>query len=665
MSINQLYDYAEGGFRIFPLWGMVSGKCECHDDECSNPGKHPRVSSWQNSPFNDDEQLDAMSQYLVTTGFGVCLDAHLVLDIDPRNNGDKSFDKLCTDLGIDLRKESQFIVETGGGGWHIYFKVPADQKLMAHHKDYPGVDFKNGTSGGSFVVGGGSLHASGAEYTFEKGHPQDVDYAPDALLDMLQKREVRNKSLDGVEVSNREIKDALEHLSPDASRDEWVSYGMAIHDATNGEGIYLWDEWSAKGSKYRGFEDIERCWHSFGKSTNPIRIGTLFRDAENAGYIRPVTFDHDPQFDATQSDSVDHDDSAPDDIDEVDAPKPKHVKMLEALLASDDAEMLRVANMQWLIDGLIPAESFGVVFGEPGCGKSFTMVDMACSVASGEQWQGIDTGDEGIVVYISAEGGNGMRFRKRAWEQKHRKAPLMRVLPMTTIMDDPKDVGQLVQVLREYKKRIKQPIKMIVVDTLNRSMMGNENDNSDMADFVRGCEKLQHEHKCGVVVVHHSGKDAERGARGASALKAATDFEVMVGKKDDMITVTHTRAKDVEPLPPVICRAEVVVIEGYLDYKSREITSLVPMAANFGDEMRAASMMSERETLLLDIVKREALAAGSADMSCDKAQVRESFGDELGVSGGALAQALSKNLKLLRDRGMVEYDRNEIKYTAF
>ena len=258
-----------------------------------------------------------------------------------------------------------------------------------------------------------------------------------------------------------------------------------------------------------------------------------------------------------------------------------------------------------------------------------------------------------------------MRFRKRAWEQKHRKAPLMRVLPMTTIMDDPKDVGQLVQVLREYKKRIKQPIKMIIVDTLNRSMMGNENDNSDMADFVRGCEKLQHEHNCGVVVVHHSGKDAERGARGASALKAATDFEVMVGKKDDIITVTHTRAKDVEPLPPVICRAEVVVIDGYLDYKGREITSLVPMAANFGDEMRAASMMSERETLLLDIVKREALAAGSADMSCDKAQVRESFGDELGVSGGALAQALSKNLKLLRERGMVEYDRNEIKYTAF
>lgn len=664
MGINQTYDYAEGGFRIFALWGIDNdGKCECDDPECIVPGKHPRSGGWNNTPYNDEEQLDAINEFLISTGFGVCLDNHLVLDVDPRNKGDESLVKLCADIGLDLQKESAFVVETGGGGLHIYFSIPAGLRLMGHHKDYPGVDFKNGTTGGSFVVGGGSMHVSGSLYEFEKGCPQDVDRAPQPLIDLLIKHEVKNKSLDGLEVSNQEITDALEYLDPDADRDEWVSVGMAIHDATHGEGKNLWEEWSSRGDKYKGPDDIDRCWHSFGKSQNPIRIGTLFKLAEARGYSRPVTFDHDPSLDTTPSEPEnDHQEPA---VDEIEAPKPKHVKMLEALLADDDAEMLRVSNMQWLIDGIIPAESFGVVFGEPGCGKSFTMVDMACSVSSGEQWQGLDTGDEGLVIYISAEGGNGMRFRKRAWEQKHKRAPLMRVLPMTTIMDDPKDVGQLAQVLREYQRRIKQPIKMLVVDTLNRSMMGNENDNSDMADFVRGCERIQHEHKCGVVVVHHSGKDAERGARGASSLKAATDFEIMVGKKEDIITVTHTRAKDVEPVPPVICRAEVVTIEGYLDYKGREITSLVPLAANFGDEMRAASLMSERETTLLDIIKREAVAAGADDMTCEKSSVKESFGDEIGVSGGTLSQALSKNLKLLRDRGMVEYDRHEVKYTAF
>lgn len=664
MSINNAYDYSEAGFRIFPLYEHINGVCQCHDDECNNPGKHPSINAWNSAPYWSQEQLEAMVEYTITTGFGVCLDDHIVLDIDKKNGGYESYEKLCKNLGIDFEKESGFVVNTGGGGLHIYFTVPNGSDLMAHHKEYPGIDFKSGANGkGSYLVGCGSVHASMQTYERKKGFPQDIGPAPDSILKLLHREKSQNKTYEGVEVSNQEISNLLEYLSPDIEYHEWVKVGMAIHHATNGEGFHLWDEWSHVGEKYAGREQLDRHWHSFGKSNNPVTIGTLINMGYSAGYVRPVTFDHDPSLDLTPDEDETEYQEPP--IDHTPAPKPKHVKMLDALLADDDAEMLRVANMQWLIDGLIPAESFGVVFGEPGCGKSFAMVDMACSVSSGEQWQGLDTGDEGLVIYISAEGGNGMRFRKRAWEQKHKRAPLMRVLPMTTIMDDPKDVGQLAQVLQEYKRRVKQPIKMLVVDTLNRSMMGNENDNSDMADFVRGCEKIQHEHKCGVVVVHHSGKDAERGARGASSLKAATDYEIMVGKKEDIITVTHTRAKDVEPIPPVICRAEVVVINGYLDYKGREITSLVPLAANFGDEMRAASLMSERETILLDIIKREAVAAGADDMSCDKSSVKESFGDEIGVSGGALAQALSKNLKLLRDRGMVDYDRHEVKYTAF
>lgn len=661
MGINQTYDYAEGGFRVFALWGMTpDGKCECDDEECIAPGKHPRAGGWQNAPLNDEDQLDALNEFLITTGFGVCLDNHLVIDVDPRNGGDESLARLNDDLGLDLKNESRFVVETGGG-WHIYFSLPSGVPIMAHHKDYPGIDFKNGSSGsGSFVVGGGSMHASGLMYEFDKGYPQDIENPPGVLLAMLKKSEVRNKTLDGQYVTNQEIIDALTYLDPDADRDDWVSVGMAIHDATHGDGKAMWEEWSANGEKYRGSEDIDRCWHSFGKSANPIRIGSMFRMAEARGYVRPVTFDPDPAM-AIQPDG----ETPPGGQEEPEAGKPRHVKMLDALMADDDAEMLRVANMQWLIDGLIPAESFGVVFGEPGAGKSFSVLDMACSVSSSEPWQGLDTGDEGIVVYISAEGGNGMRFRKRAWEQMHRPAPLMRVLPITTIIDDPKDVGQLVQVFREYRRRIDQPIKMVVIDTLNRSMGGNENDNSEMADFVRGCEKIQAEHQCGVLVVHHSGKDAEKGARGASALKAATDYEVMVAKKDDIITVSHTRAKDVEPIPPVICRAEVVTVDGYLDYKGREITSLVPMPATMGDEMRAAASMSDREKALIEIVQQEAVKAGAADMSCDRAQVKDAFGRNVGIHGGALSQALSKNLQALRDRGMVEYDRVEIKYTAF
>lgn len=652
MSINQVYDYVEGNFRVFALWEITTaGKCDCDDPDCVAVGKHPRISGWNRTPYQDDEQIEAMQEYLVTTGFGVCLDNHLVIDIDPRNGGDASYKKLQDDMGMDLNAASGCIVATGGGGWHVYYSVPKDMPLMSHHKEYPGIDFKNGTTGASFVVGAGSLHASGMAYEFEKGNPCDLTEIPQCLVNLLKRKETKNKSYDGAEVTNTEIHAILGHIqNADVHYDDWIKVGMAIHDATHGEGFQMWDEWSMQSAKYNP-QMMDQRWHSFGKSANPVRIGTLFHMAEDSGYIRPVTFE-------SKIEVVD------DEVAEI-VVKPKHVRMLESLLASDDAEMLRVSNMAWLIDGLIPAESFGVVFGEPGCGKSFTMVDMSCAVASGTQWQGLDTGDEGVVIYVSAEGGNGMRFRKRAWEQKHNKAPLMRVLPITTIMDDPKDVGQLTQVLREYRKQVGQPIKMIVIDTLNRSMAGNENDNSDMAQFVRGCELIQSDHKCGVVVVHHSGKDAEKGARGASALKAATDFEIMVSKAESMITVKNTRAKDVEPLDPVLCKVEVVTIEGYTDYKGRPITSLVPMPATFGEALTASLSMTERETMLLDIVRDIVKREGRSDRRCERADVRAEFKSKTGLMGGAFDQALSMNLKSLKTKGSIHYDRQEVELIEF
>lgn len=646
-GINQVWDYVEGNFRVFALWGIKDGKCECRDPECIAVGKHPRVSSWQKTPYQDDEQIENMQQYLVETGYGVCLDHHLVIDIDPRNGGVESFERLQSDLGMDLKEASGCVVATGGGGHHVYFTIPADVKLMTHHKEYLGIDFKGA---GGFVVGAGSLHASGMAYEFEKGNPSDLTQCPAPLIELLRRVEHKNKSYEGEEVTDTEIKTILDHITnDDVHYDDWIKVGMAIHDATNGQGFALWDEWSMKSTKYNPAM-MEQRWHSFGKSANPVRVGTLFHMAEREGYIRPVTFDSPTPYPETEEQGEA----------EAATTKPKHVRMLEALQANDDAEMARIANMAWLIDGLIPAESFGVLYGEPGCGKSFTAVDMACSIASGNQWQGLDTGDEGVVVYISAEGGNGMRFRKRAWEQVNTKAPLMRVLPITTIMDDPKDVGQLTQVIREYRKSIKQPIKMVIVDTLNRSMGGNENDNSDMADFIRGCELIQHDHKCGVMVVHHSGKDAEKGARGASALKAATDFEIMVTKQESILTITNTRAKDVEPLPPIICRADVVTIEGYTDYKGRPITSLVPVPASFSDQLKAASGMTERETMLLDCVRAQVAKEGALDGSADRQEVRRLFMERSGIHGGKFGQAFSYNLKSLADKGCIRLSKDYV-----
>jgi hypothetical protein len=78
-------------------------------------------------------------------------------------------------------------------------------------------------------------------------------------------------------------------LNADMPRESWISVGMAIHSATGGsyDGLKLWDQWSATGSKYKEFE-CEAKWHSFGNYGGPtINIGTLVNMAKDAGWEPP------------------------------------------------------------------------------------------------------------------------------------------------------------------------------------------------------------------------------------------------------------------------------------------------------------------------------------------------------------------------------------------
>jgi len=286
-----VWNYVEADVKVFGLNGVdANGNCECGNVECEALYKHPRVSSWQHTPAWTDDQLDVMEMTgQFKTGFGVIVDGLLIIDIDPRNGGDASYVKMCKDTGIDYKDASEFVVATGGGGHHIYFNAPDDVRLLGKLESYPGIDFKyNG-----FVVGSGSMHKSGSTYSTEKGHPSDIGDMPSELIELLT-RAVRTPSSDNFacsqEVSNEDINSMLEFISPDCDYEQWVSIGMAIHDATNGEGDLLWDDWSAKGTDYCGHEAINQKWHSFGKSSSPVTFGTLKHLAEEAGYKESVTF---------------------------------------------------------------------------------------------------------------------------------------------------------------------------------------------------------------------------------------------------------------------------------------------------------------------------------------------------------------------------------------
>lgn len=122
--------------------------------------------------------------------YGVALKpGDLVIDVDPRNalDGDKPLARLIADIGVSLN--NTFVVQTGGGGLHIYLRKPADILVRKTMKEkYKGIDF---LSAGCYVVGPGSVHpdtkqpyriVSGPEFT-----PFNIAAAPAALLEIIKR----------------------------------------------------------------------------------------------------------------------------------------------------------------------------------------------------------------------------------------------------------------------------------------------------------------------------------------------------------------------------------------------------------------------------------------------------------------------------------------------
>lgn len=315
--MNQ-YDFIDAGMRVFGLYGGASGACGCGNPECKAAYKHPIASNWQHTPEWSDEQLEVMEMGgQFSTGYGVMVRGLLVVDVDARNNGVPAFERLCADTGLDLLGLAGLAVSTGSGGgsMHLYFRAPADTALVQHHNSYPGIDFKSS----GFVVGPGSMHASGNCYEAMHGHPDDITDAPAALLELLAKPDTHRADFHGspLDVTDAELEEMLSHVSPDCDHETWYRCGMALHHATGGTGFPIWDAWSNRSDKYPGRSTLEKRWFSFGKSTNPVTLGTLAHYAEQGGWQQSVEFTQTAVFEDEQAP-----DGLPFSIDGVDLLRP-------------------------------------------------------------------------------------------------------------------------------------------------------------------------------------------------------------------------------------------------------------------------------------------------------------------------------------------------------
>jgi hypothetical protein len=164
-------------WAVHPLFGIVNGQCECkRDTSCDTPGKHPRLTGWQERATTDPATIRQWWQQYPRANIGGAAgkrSGRVVLDVDPRHGGDISLELLEQRHG-QLPDTQETI--TGSGGRHLYFQDPSVAIGNTASVLGPGLDIRE--TGGNVVLPG-SLHISGRVYEYELTHsPADVPLAP-------------------------------------------------------------------------------------------------------------------------------------------------------------------------------------------------------------------------------------------------------------------------------------------------------------------------------------------------------------------------------------------------------------------------------------------------------------------------------------------------------
>lgn len=230
----------------------------------------------------------------------------------------------------------------------------------------------------------------------------------------------------------------------------------------------------------------------------------------------------------------------------------------------------------YLIDELLPEHGLTIVYGDPGAGKSFVVLDMALRLPFGMDWHGTAAKKTG-VLYIAGEGKHGLGKRVKGWRKEFglegADAPF-KLLPVAVHMLDKPSVEKLKRTIDAVRAEVQFEIGLVVIDTVSRAISGqDENKQEAMSLFVDGCAEIQTHTNGAVIGVHHAGKDKEKGMRGSTVLLGGCDASIKVSKDERAVTLNVEKQKDDEEAAPIYLTMKKVEWQTGLE---KPLSTLVP-----------------------------------------------------------------------------------------
>lgn len=319
------------------------------------------------------------------------------------------------------------------------------------------------------------------------------------------------------EATVRDLRSALAHLDADDTK-TWFTVGLALKTIGN-IGRDLWIEWSKRSDKWD--EAHIQHWHTFRPDKTTYK--KVFYMAQEAGWENPMSGD-------AEEETAD--------------PEEDLFADLQAIFCSELPKECEFPDE--LVEGLLVRNEISILYGDSNSGKTFFGIDLACAVALGRNWMGRRT-EQGIVVYLASESPSSVRYRLKAYEKYHNVSigdNLLIVQTPVNFYESDNDVKRLTRLLQKVCQLSGKRIELIIGDTLARISAGaNESAGQDMGKVMERFDEIKNIIEAHILIIAHSGKDATKGLRGWSGIRAHVDTEIEVKDKEGIRIATVTKQR--------------------------------------------------------------------------------------------------------------------------
>jgi len=210
---------------------------------------------------------------------------------------------------------------------------------------------------------------------------------------------------------------------------------------------------------------------------------------------------------------------------------------------------------QFVVEDLIHEASVAMIYGRQGCLKTQLAFDIAAHVGAGAPYRGLAT-TPGITIYVAAEGAGAIGKRVAGVYLEHPGLPKDAIVcvPQPVNLASEDDARSFADfVVETILPALSMPVRLLVYDTLSKSMPGRSDSDDESIGLVEANVRLiarqiaevsEEQFTPAAAIVHHPRKNDEV-FRGSGAIEG------------DLDTIIHVSRGDAETLEDRLCEVEL------------------------------------------------------------------------------------------------------------